>query len=88
MIAELITIYKIRIDQNHKLDFGYKLDLKKSIPFENILKWFYPLEKMKQQKEDLIEKNRSFAGLKFRTEFFLETFFYETSFDRFKNQLQ
>lgn len=34
MVAELITIYKIRIDQDYKLDFGYKLDLKKSIPFE------------------------------------------------------
>lgn len=46
MMAELITIYKIRIDQNHKLDFGYKLDSKKSIPFEKIFKWLYPLEKM------------------------------------------
>lgn len=73
MVAELITIYKIRIDQDYKLDFGYKLDLKKSIPFEKMFKWFYPLGKMKQQKEDLIEKNRSFISLKFRTEFFLET---------------
>lgn len=45
MIAELITIYKIRIDQNHKLNFGYKLHLKKRIPFEKIFKWFYPLER-------------------------------------------
>lgn len=42
---------------------------------------------MKQQKENLIEKNRSFASLKFRTEFFPETF-HETSLDRSKNQLQ
>lgn len=87
MIAELIKIYKIRIDQNHKLGFGYKLVLKKSIPFEKTFKWFYQLGKLKQHKEDLIEKNRSFASLKFRTEFFLETF-HETSFDRSKNQLQ
>lgn len=87
MFAELITIYKIRIDQNHKLDFGYKLHLKKRIPFEKIFKWFYPLDKMKQQKEDLIEKNRSLVSLKFRTEFFPETF-HETSFDRSKDQLQ